>query len=83
MGRDGPRRRKPAHGARELPPDQRRQDPGRRVGYHACTDLDLVEGAEVGEQVVQIVGVARAALGSEALELELEPGNYFRVEQLA
>ena len=53
------------------------------IGRAAGRDLVERRAAEVDEQVVQAVGVAGVARRNEALELELELGERFGVEQLA
>ena len=62
---------------------QQRVDPGAGIDGAAGADLVGVERTEIGEQVVEVVGVAGAPLGHEALELELQLGDHRGIEQLA
>ena len=92
-GRDGEAERVAQAGRvfdrRELMPDandaplgEQRVDPRGRIVRTPGADLVVVEWTEVGEQVVEVIGVARPPFGSEPLELELECGDHRGVEQL-
>ena len=75
-------RGEPRAGADHAAFGQQRIDPRGRVGRAARTDLVVVERTEVGEQVVEVVGVAGLARRNEPLELELQLRDHCGVEQL-
>ena len=62
---------------------QQRVDPRRGILDRARRDLGVVERAQVGEEIVEIVGVTRLALRDEPLQLELQRLDHRGIEQLA
>ncbi len=62
-------------------PDQLVQ-PGLRICRCAGAQLVEVERTQVGEQVAEIVGVAGMPVRDEPLQLELQLGEHFGIEQL-
>ena len=72
-----------AGAGRDHPPltDQLVQ-PRLRIFRRAGAELVEVERAEVGEQVAEIVGVARMPGRYEPLQLELQLGEHFGIEEL-
>ena len=58
-------------------------EPGFRIRSGAGAQLVEVQRPEVGEEIVEVVGMARPAVLRDALQLELEIREHGRIEELA